>query len=70
MGKSLREEFLEADVECLRKELKKSLEENIKLREYINELLREILKLKGFDNGKYNNISEESEVVGNWKYRT
>lgn len=59
MGKSLREEFLEADAECLRKELKKALEENIKLREYIEELLREILKLKGFDNGKYNNISKE-----------
>lgn len=64
MEKSLREEFLEADAECLRKELKKALEENIKLREYINELLREILKLKGFDNGKYNNLSEKSEVVG------
>lgn len=65
MGKSLREEFLEADAECLRKELRKALEENIKLREFNSELLREILKLKGFDNGKYNNLSEKSEVVGN-----
>lgn len=65
MEKSLREEVLEADAECLRKELKKALDENIKLREYIDELLREILKLKGFDNGKYNNISEESEIAGN-----
>jgi len=65
MEKSLREEFLEADAECLRKELKKALEENIKLREYIDELLHEILKLKGFDNGKYNNLPEESKVVGN-----
>lgn len=58
-------EILKAEVECLRRELGKALDENAKLNKIIEELNSKILSYSEGDNHGNNNIPKVKEKSGN-----